>query len=1404
MNLYEHIPSDLVASRRLSVNFLCTKHNALIRNIYPFALCIAALLMFTTSLSCTETLIDVTESLLADQTVADEAPEEICDIGSSTMGASARTSQGAGIGYTHGYTTIDGFFSMRHCHEGWSPFLDLRGHIFNNNRYAANAGIGFRYLTETIALGMNSYYDYRNTHEFHYNQWGLGLEAIGSFWSFNVNGYLPVGRKRSHLFGAGISGTASAPSFGFFQGNQFFITLSGSQALFAKQEFALKGIDAKFLMRLTQKSIFSLDGSIGPYYYQGYFDKFAVGGEASLIARIGDYVTLNATGSYDNLFHERGHLGIGFSIPFGPKNFSKECNAKQPCSIPSFFNTRVTRGANRNEIIVLDKHELVLATATAGGTEVAINPSTGQPYVVWFVNNLSSSSGTYESPYKTIQDALAVAQADDMIYVYAGDGSAYDVDIPLLNGQLFLGSGINQIVATQFGNISIPAQSATSPSLENSMGATMITVADRNIVSGFTLNVLSAGDTVVASAIDSLSFLNNIFNTSVTTGMNNLVFTDATGTLLVQNNKFIMDPLDTGSLGVRLSDSGSGSSTLSIISNTFTNHASRPISLNYSGSSSPTLDIAANSFTPPSGSSGINAIDLATSNATVLAGSISNGNTFSAYTGNTINMNWTGSGSHELTISSNIITSDPTISGTNGVSLNTSTSGTSSITVTNNTFTDQTNTGVGCYAASNAIMNVNISGNTITGYATPGNNGIQIGATDTSIVTGSITYNTCSEHLGGDINGFPSTSGTYTLTIAHNTLTGPSTVPGGSYPNGIQFSANGACVMSFNINHNQLTNHADHGINLFGSDTATITSTINNNTLTVPDSWLNTAGIQVSAGNSSAVTSTHSITNNVCTGHTNANIQSSPNMDSILYVNVSGNTLSGPTSTPGGANPSGIQMNASNSAILTAIINGHNQCSNHINRAMNLFSSDAAQMIVTIDENTISTPISTAATSGISVGGSNSSASPASSYTITNNICTGANNGTIQCFPSNNLNCSLVISNNTMTSATNGISGSGPAGIQVGLNNSSAITSLTISNNTWTSPHTYQASGSPQGMSIGASNTASLSNVTISNNILNFPITSYADNTGTTGISTYLNDTALFSGLSVLNNTVTYSTHNYANNTSPGGISVSADGGALTDVTISHNLISFASLPAALASFQEGGINCGGSGSAIVGTALSPAIISYNTITGIEGNAITLLNASSGDTYINATNNTISLGTVMKSELGVVTVPFSTGKLITVIDSNTIEGNNGGFVGIVATNQGPVCQSVTISNNTVTNVHGNNPALPLAGLGGGIGSAILSTGDLNVFVVNNGVSGNTPQGIFGFDSAALMGSGTICIRLQNNHGAGAAAPDNYVLYNPTMAPASTFIYQDAGGNLGTLSFSPSMSDFTAGTCTSCP
>ena len=118
------------------------------------------------------------------------AEENCCGSFNKTERITLRHIESKGVGYNQGYTTLEGFFTVPSLIETQSvPFLDLRGHVFNDGKFAANAGLGFRYLTSRI-WGINAYYDYRNTRRMHYNQVSLGLESLGERWDFRANGYL--------------------------------------------------------------------------------------------------------------------------------------------------------------------------------------------------------------------------------------------------------------------------------------------------------------------------------------------------------------------------------------------------------------------------------------------------------------------------------------------------------------------------------------------------------------------------------------------------------------------------------------------------------------------------------------------------------------------------------------------------------------------------------------------------------------------------------------------------------------------------------------------------------------------------------------------------------------------------------------------------------------------------------------------------------------------------------------------------------------------------------------------------------------------------------------------------------------------------------------------------------------
>ncbi len=406
--------------------------------------------------------------------------EEIEQESPRPMRVAARHIEPGGIGYNQGYTTLEGFFSPnRPLGDAWIPFVDLRGHLFNSGRPAANAGVGVRYLASSRVWGANTYYDYRKTHRQHYNQIAAGLESLGEVWDFRINGYLPVGKTRSAFWGT---------HFDRFQSH--FALLS------RKKEFALRGANAEAAAHINAAKNVDIAIAAGPYYLAGHGD-VAWGGEARVEIDLFKYCKLEGFTSYDSVFRWTGQGQFSIVIPFGCKREIQR-KACQSCSTAVALATRSVQPINRFEIIPVDRKK---------STVKAIDPSTGKPYFFWFVNNTSHSKGTFESPFPTLIAAQNASASGDVIYVFPGDGTSagMDLGIVLKDNQRLFGAGISHTLLTTIGSISIPPQAKGLPSLTAPMGTSVVTVANNNSISGFQIASDANGTAQGSFCIGSLS-----------------------------------------------------------------------------------------------------------------------------------------------------------------------------------------------------------------------------------------------------------------------------------------------------------------------------------------------------------------------------------------------------------------------------------------------------------------------------------------------------------------------------------------------------------------------------------------------------------------------------------------------------------------------------------------------------------------------------------------------------------------------------------------------------------------------------------------------------------------------------------------------------------------------------------
>ena len=432
-----------------------------------------------------------------------------------------------GVGYSDGYSTIGLFFTPQ-GKRIVQPFSDLRGHIFNDGRFAGNFGGGFRFSNgpETWAFGTNFYADYREFFNSPLFQVGMGFEALSEEIDFRVNGYLPVGKK------------VKVAPLRFKKFKKF-------EAVFIKpSRGALGCVDAEIGFPLPAFFTY-LDVYLGLGGYYLFERNLAgkrfggdLGGKFRVTARILDGVLLGIDTTFD---HEFGGILQGYvalSFPLGPANERTE-------------GRRFRRGGSQRKMRYLRRMtQPVVRNEIIPGIEKDVECKV-EEFSAIFVNNTAfpGGDGSFESPYNTLALAETNSEPGDIIYVFRGDGTVnnYNTGITLKNNQRLIGSG----TSFEFGSVLIPASTPgfdpVITSFNPDVNAAVVMLNLNNEVAGMEIRV------------------NNI--TSI--GLANTTFFAPIGDPLVRDNNFTNPGFDPTAAGISLSPTDGG--VLFVQNNTLTN-----------------------------------------------------------------------------------------------------------------------------------------------------------------------------------------------------------------------------------------------------------------------------------------------------------------------------------------------------------------------------------------------------------------------------------------------------------------------------------------------------------------------------------------------------------------------------------------------------------------------------------------------------------------------------------------------------------------------------------------------------------------------------------------------------------------------------------------------------------------
>lgn len=391
---------------------------------------------------------------------------------------------GSGIGYNQGYSTVSLFYAPYVTTV--FPFVDGRFHVFNNGRYAANAGFGLRgLLYERFSFGFNAYYDFRKSRVLRLHQAAMGLEFLTKNTGVFINGYLPFGEKRFD----------NPREFDHFSGRLLYVS--------QKRKAALAHIDALVRYTIRKNEILSASPSIGGYYLakrskssKRLGNAFGVKGEFSL--HFFDVFSVGAYASYDKIFKTRVEGFARLTLPLG----LQKC--KKPKSKCKTLNTFVRKNVQRDEIIPIEDKTVFFPL---------INSATNEPYLFSFVSNASQSDGTFESPFTDISTAIANSNPRDVVYVFPGTGQVYNERVILKDWMIFQGSGNSFVLE----DVTIPALTDNMPSVNAGISSFgKLTLANNNIVNGFILGQTnSGGDIIVGDGIQNATIQNCIIRRSL-------------------------------------------------------------------------------------------------------------------------------------------------------------------------------------------------------------------------------------------------------------------------------------------------------------------------------------------------------------------------------------------------------------------------------------------------------------------------------------------------------------------------------------------------------------------------------------------------------------------------------------------------------------------------------------------------------------------------------------------------------------------------------------------------------------------------------------------------------------------------------------------------------------------------
>ncbi len=433
---------------------------------------------------------------------------------------------GPGLGYQESYQRLNARIPYHIIPDTNVLIGDFSASVTNYGNPVANVGLISRNYDASLdrIFGWNAYGDYDQGYgNGDWYQVGAGLESLGKYLDFRMNGYLVVG-DNSMLLSSNLSNTLQ------LMGNSVYKTRS--QVL----DNAYSGIQAEVGGPLPVLGQYGLNMYVGGYYLENGNGHDTPGFLARWQALVTQSLRVNTYLTTDDTFGTNSWVSLQYDIP-------------------NYKNRRVMRDSpvrDRLQDPVVRDNRIHVNRDSRTLNEAVINATTGLAYNILNVdpNATAAGTGTYENPYSTLQAAALANNAGvDIIRVTPrSDNTGLNLTV---NGGLGLFDDQTLLSALKplalAPDCIIPADTGLTttlgPLISNPTmvaGGSVVRLANNDAVIGMRIDASDATGTVFGNGIvNPLPITNaNVTCNIFTNYTNGALLEDVSGRIIVDENEF--------------------------------------------------------------------------------------------------------------------------------------------------------------------------------------------------------------------------------------------------------------------------------------------------------------------------------------------------------------------------------------------------------------------------------------------------------------------------------------------------------------------------------------------------------------------------------------------------------------------------------------------------------------------------------------------------------------------------------------------------------------------------------------------------------------------------------------------------------------------------------------------------